>query len=117
MIVNGCKERTRGIRLLLYLARALTIRLVKQDGLLTFMEGSQMPLKGSFGLEVDRSLTIKARIRVSINVNALNMSEKILLPIVVYQTHCTLPVLNTTELFTNAFLLQEFSHLVLFHKH
>ena len=94
-----------------------TIRLVKLDELLALVEGSQVPLKGSFGLELDRSLTIKARIRVSINVNALNMPEQILLSIVVYQTHCTLPVFNTTELFTNAFLLQEFSHPVLFHKH
>ena len=76
-----------------------------------------MPLKGSFSLELDRSLAIKARVWVGINVNALNMPEKILLPIVVYQTQCTLPVLNPIELFTNYFLLQEFSHPVLFHKH
>jgi hypothetical protein len=76
-----------------------------------------MPLKGSFGLELDRGLAIKARVRVGINVNALNMPQQILLPTVVYQTHGTLPVLHPIELFTNAFLLQEFTHPVLFHKH
>ena len=85
--------------------------------LLALVEGSQMPLKGSFGLELVRILTIKARIRVGINVNAFNVPEQILLPIVVYQTHRTLPVLHPIELFTNAFLLQEFTHPVLFHKH
>ena len=95
----------------------LAIRLVKQDYLLALVEGSQVPLKGSFGLELDRGLTIKARIRVSIYVNAFNMPQQILLPIVVCQTQCTLPVLNPTELLTNDFLLQEFAHPLLLHKH
>ena len=84
---------------------------------MALVEGSQMPLKGSFGLELVRILTIKAGIRVGINVNALNMPEQILLPIVVCQTQCTLPVLNPTELLTNDFLLQEFAHPLLLHKH
>ena len=113
----AARKKQEVLRLLLYLAMALTIRLEKLGELLALVEGSQMPLKGSFSLELDRSLTIKARIGISINVNALNMPEKVLLPIVVYQTHCTLPVLNPIVLFTNYFLLQEFSHPVLIHKH
>ena len=113
----AARKRLKVYWLRFYLAMVLAIRLVEQGYLLTLMEGSQVPLKGSFGLELDRSLTIKARIRVSKDVNALNMPQQILLPIVVYQTHYTLPVLNPTELLTNDFLLQEFTHPLLFHKH
>ena len=77
-----------------------------------------MSLKSSFSFEFHLRGTEHTDIGTSLDVQAFNVSQEVLLPVVVNQTDGTLPVLHSgSVLFAQALIFQILPNPVLFHKY
>ena len=77
-----------------------------------------MSLESSFGFEFHLSGTVHTDIGTGLDVQAFNVSQEILFPVVVNVADGTLPVLHSGRvLFAQALIFQILPNFVLFHKY